>query len=212
VTHSSLIDMTTVGAGTKCPGGGTKIAVGLDNGDGTGIADDGILQTGEIDHTNYLCGVGPKRAFVTSTATQGNMGGLAGADARCQALANAANLPGVYKAWLSDSQASPLTRFTHSTLPYIRVDGSQIAADWASLIGSSHSGGISSDEFGTYLSTISIWTGTNDNGSAASTCNNWTSNDSMLNGTFGGSTYSSAWSNTGTHPCDFGTNMYCFEQ
>jgi hypothetical protein len=41
---------------------------------------------------------------------------------------------GVYKAWLSDSQASPLTRFTHSTLPYIRVDGTQIAADWAGLI------------------------------------------------------------------------------
>jgi hypothetical protein len=140
------------------------------------------------------------------------MGGLAGADARCQALANAASLPGVYKAWLSDSQASPLTRFTHSTLPYIRVDGTQIAADWASLISSPHSGGISADECGNYLPTISIWTGTNDDGSAGNTCNDWTTNSPAFIGTFGGSTYSSSWSNTGTHPCDVGTNMYCFEQ
>ena len=204
--------MTTVGAGAKCPGGGTKISVGLDNGDGVGTADDGILQTGEVDKTSYLCGLGPKRAFVTSTATDGNMGGLAGADARCQALANAASLPGVYKAWLSDSQASPLTRFTHSALPYIRVDGTQIAADWASLIGAPHSGGISADEFGNYLPTIAIWTGTNDDGSAGDTCNDWTSNTSAYSGTYGGSTYSSLWSNTGAVACDYGTNMYCFEQ
>ena len=149
---------------------------------------------------------------MSSTANDGNMGGLVGADAHCQALANAASLPGVYKAWLSDSQASPQTRFTHSALPYIRVDGSQIAADWASLVGSPHSGGISSDEFGNYLPTISIWTGTNDNGTAGYTCNGWTSNDPADSGTFGGSTYSSSWSNTGFTGCDTGTNMYCFEQ
>ncbi len=201
-----------MGAGTKCPGGGIKIAVGIDNGDGTETADDGILQPGEIDQTSYLCATGPKRAFVSSTATDGNMGGLAGADARCQALANAASLPGVYKAWLSDSHASPQTRFTHSTLPYIRVDGSQIAADWAGLVGSPHTGGISADELGNYLPLISIWTGTNDDGSAGNTCNDWATNSAAFIGTFGGSTNSTSWSNLGTHPCNFGTNMYCFEQ
>jgi hypothetical protein len=188
-----------------------KIVVGIDNGDGAGTAKDGILQVGEIDQTSYLCGIGPKRAFITSTATQGNMGGLAGADARCQSLADAAKLPGAYKAWLSDAQASPLTRFTHSALPYIRVDGTQIAADWASLISGALTG-IGMEENGVSLPTISIWTGTNDDGTGAANCNGWTSSDPSYTGVYGGSNYSSEWSNTGVFNCDFGTNMYCFEQ
>ncbi|MEO8905414.1 MAG: hypothetical protein ABI488_23115 [Polyangiaceae bacterium] len=43
-------------------------------------------------------------------------------------------------------------------------------------------------------------------------CNDWTSNSPSNVGTFGGSTYSPSWSNTGVHLCGFGTNRYCFEQ
>src|SRR5207248_2675590 len=43
-----------------------------------------------------------KRVFVTSVMYDGNLGGLAGADAKCQARATAASLSGTYKAWLSD--------------------------------------------------------------------------------------------------------------
>jgi len=42
-------------------------------------------------------------AFVTSTTYTANLGGIAGADAKCQARANAAGLPGTFKAWISDS-------------------------------------------------------------------------------------------------------------
>ena len=42
-------------AGDNCQFGGTKISMGLDNGDGGGTADDGVLQSGEIDTVYYVC-------------------------------------------------------------------------------------------------------------------------------------------------------------
>ncbi len=38
-----------------CSGGGTTVHSGLDNGDGNGVADDGILQNGEIDAVENRC-------------------------------------------------------------------------------------------------------------------------------------------------------------
>jgi hypothetical protein len=35
----------------------------------------------------------------------------------------AAGLPGTYRAWISDITGSPSTRFTKSTIPYVRRDG-----------------------------------------------------------------------------------------
>jgi cysteine-rich repeat protein len=45
-----------------------------------------------------------KKVFVSSQMYDGNLGGLAGADAKCQALADAANLTGTYMAWISTNQ------------------------------------------------------------------------------------------------------------
>jgi len=56
----------------------------------------------------------PKFAFVTTWEGDGNIGGLAAADAICQTEAEDAELPGTYKAWLSDSSSSPSTRFCPS--------------------------------------------------------------------------------------------------
>ena len=44
-----------VGSGRNCPHGGTAIQTGLDNGDGGGIASDGIIQDGEVDARAYDC-------------------------------------------------------------------------------------------------------------------------------------------------------------
>ena len=52
---SSLIAVTDEAAGSNCTVGGKKIDIGLDNGDGGGIAGDGIFQSGEIDSTEYVC-------------------------------------------------------------------------------------------------------------------------------------------------------------
>ena len=80
-----------------------------------------------------LCNGGNCRMFISSVDMNGNLGGLRGADATCQARATTARLPGTYKAWLSGSNDSPSTRFTQSTRPYVRVDGQVVANNWDEL-------------------------------------------------------------------------------
>lgn len=74
------------------------------------------------------------RVFVTSEAYNGNLGGVTGADAKCQALADAANLGGTYRAWLSASGQAANSRLIHSIHPYGLVDGTLIANDWDHLV------------------------------------------------------------------------------
>ena len=68
-----------------------------------------------------------KTVFVTNESFKGkNLGGLTGADGKCQAEADdpASIVPsGTYLAWLSDGTDSPDTRFTKSSHPYILPDG-----------------------------------------------------------------------------------------
>jgi hypothetical protein len=52
---SALFRITREGPGVSCPTGGQKIDVGLDNGDGSGVAGNGTLEAGEIDQTTYVC-------------------------------------------------------------------------------------------------------------------------------------------------------------
>lgn len=75
----------------------------------------------------------PRLVFVTSTAHSGALGGLAGADAICQMRAQAAGLPGMYKAWLADASQSPATRMTRSLGPYQLVTSAVIAQGWNDL-------------------------------------------------------------------------------
>ena len=80
-----------------------------------------------------LQGLYKKTVFVSSVSYKGNLGGLDRADAKCQALATNAGLPGIFKAWLSDSDRQPLYAFTHSPGPYVLVNGTKIADYWADL-------------------------------------------------------------------------------
>jgi len=53
---NSLVQTVTLPIGDpNCPEGGERIDTGLDNGSGGGIANDGILQPGEITSTSYVC-------------------------------------------------------------------------------------------------------------------------------------------------------------
>ncbi len=77
-----------------------------------------------------------KTIFVTSATFDSNLGGLTGADDKCQAEANgpASIVPsGTYLAWLSDGTDSPDTRFTKSSHPYMLPDGTKIAEDFTDL-------------------------------------------------------------------------------
>ena len=59
---------------TDCPLGGSRIEVGLDDGDGDSTPGDGVLQPGEVDITETLCNEGEEHEilYVTSVLFQGN--------------------------------------------------------------------------------------------------------------------------------------------
>src|SRR5262249_25298259 len=120
-----------------------------------------------------------KRVFVTSTTYDGNLGGLAGADAKCAARAAAAGLSGTYKAWLSSSTTSAASRLTHATVPYKRTDGVTVANNWTDLTDGALAVQISHDEFGHEVDAAGfVWTGTANDGSnlGGPPCCDWTCN------------------------------------
>ncbi|PCC68153.1 Myxococcus cysteine-rich repeat-containing protein [Nannocystis exedens] len=149
--------------------------------------DDGNQADG--DGCESDCSVTPaqKIIFVTSQMYTGNLGGLAGADARCQQLAEAAELPGTYLAWLSDVNASPASRMTKADVPYVLSNGTKVADNWADLTDDSLDAPINVTELGGPApigDTIcanggfaTVYTGTSASGTLISvnaTCKNWT--------------------------------------
>ncbi|MEO0605131.1 MAG: right-handed parallel beta-helix repeat-containing protein, partial [Myxococcota bacterium] len=53
--QSSLVDVVDEPAGNNCASGGVRIDAGLDDGRGGGLARNGILESGEVSATRYVC-------------------------------------------------------------------------------------------------------------------------------------------------------------
>jgi len=164
--------------------------------------------------------------FLTSVSYAADLGGLAGADAKCQALATSAGLPGVFKAWLSDATTAARDRLTHATVPYQRVDGMVVARDWSELtsgvmlenpifVTETGGGPPAQPRANCYPTT---WTDTDPYGGIENggDCQGWTSTADAGAGTWlgaSGSTYPT-WSagcfDNGA--CAFTAPLYCLEQ
>ena len=178
--------------------------------------DDGNVNDG--DGCSLSCTIEFKTVFLTSTSFNGNLGGLEGADAKCNDLAAEAGLPGSYKAWLSDSSTSVSQRFSH-TGPYILVDGTPVADSWSDLTDGYIINRISRDEKNApYASEQLVWTNTLPDGQKkydlnAYNCNNWMSSSSYYGGV-GSTSYSHFyWTNRNyTNGCYNPRKLYCFEQ
>lgn len=67
-------------------------------------------------------GVDYRRAFVTANTYNGNLGGVAGANAKCQAEATAASLPGIYKAYIS-GDIDAIDNLDYLRVPYRMLNG-----------------------------------------------------------------------------------------
>ncbi len=176
------------------------------------------------------CPIIPKTVFVTSTIHNGDLGGLTGADAQCQSLADNAGLSGTYLAWLSDDTDSPSTRFAQSTGPYARVDGVVIANDWADLTDGALQAPIRVDQNGNtvfpmppVVVPLAAWTGTFATGlpvdamGPGPTCENWTMSAGAPHffgiGQVGNTqSTSTAWSDATSLRCSDRGRLYCFEQ
>jgi hypothetical protein len=125
--------------------------------------------------------------FVTTTEYQANLGGLAGADQKCQDAADAAQLGGTWTAWLSDSTENAIDRIPDGQ--YQLLDGTQVADDKADLTDGRLKAEIILAENGQELPG-SVWTGTEANGNGTvSNCNNWTVNSSESVGDWGFNAY-----------------------
>lgn len=163
-----------------------------------------------------------KKVFVTSVAYDGNLGGLAGADSKCQIRATAANLTGTWKAWLSDSNTSAGSRLVHATVPYKLVDETLVANNWDDLVSGNLRHAINKTEINgdppnttSNSGAVTVWTYTQANGAmmvASKSCDNWTSN--LIKGHAGNvSSTSSSWTDyTSGGICSGTSVLYCFEQ
>ena len=159
-------------------------------------------------------------AFTTSSARNGNLGGLAGADALCQGLASAAGLPGTYRAWLSDSTGSPSTRFTRSTIPWVMPVGSTggviLANDWADLTDGSIDARFGMTEAGVSVPDNIPFTNTTGSGTEwnGNDCGDWTSALAGSSGAYGntGFTTEGVWTQSGSGgACNVLHRYYCFQ-
>lgn len=171
-----------------------------------------------------------KRVFITSNAYSGNLGGLDGADTKCQASADNAKLGGTWKAWLSDSTTSAASRLTHNTGPYKTLISGDIyiANNWDSLIDGSPLDvgvGIAADEFWNLKwYSYNVWSNTDIKGDintrpvipGTGNCSNWTSSSNSDSGRTGYATGESpGWSDAPSlyhQPCNASMRLYCFEQ
>jgi len=155
---------------------------------------------------------------VTSTTQAPTFGGVAGADAICQARASTAGLRGTFRAWISDSTSSASARLVHHTGPYYRVDGTMVrvvANDWTDLT-DTIAVALATDEYGVTQGNQMVWTATDFTGAyTGSSCSNWTSASSALTTTVGnssaGTTLWTAWNTS--YQCSTGsTRLFCVEQ
>ena len=167
----------------------------------------------------------PKTIFVTSTTDHtGDLGGLAGADAICQGLADAPGsiVPeGEYVAVLSVIGVNASGRITPSSGPYIRPDGAPVASDFGALFAAFDAGGLDRtrdllnpviiNELGT-VSDVFVWAATSGSGVAdGPDCLGWLSGDGGEAGTGGSSNSVAAqWLDFFLAPCDApGRSLYC---
>ena len=163
-----------------------------------------------------------KKIFLSSVTYTGSLGGLAGADEKCQTLAQNAGLPGTFKAWLSDSVTAAKDRLTHAIAPYKRVDGATVASNWDDIVDGALTNPIYLTETGTLMGAgTSVWTNTDQDGSIHDPllnwhCANWTSNVASFKGHWGLSDGSDnyLWTNFNMTPatCDLQKRLYCVEQ
>jgi hypothetical protein len=215
-SEASDAPQDSVGDGSTVEGGG----VDAPTESGIDAPDDVPAQDGP-PLTHYV-------VFATSAAYMGNLGGLSGADQKCQTLAST-KLTGTFKAWLSDSNTSAATHLTtHGALPYVLVDSTLVANNWTDLTSGTLQHMIDLDESGNQVASADmcsgfgghyVWTDSNDDGTifnTAQSCLNWTSAASTDNGSTGSASLNQAtsyWSNwCNLQSCNTPASLYCVQQ
>ncbi|MBE7447549.1 MAG: hypothetical protein HS111_01265 [Kofleriaceae bacterium] len=149
----------------------------------------------------------PHLVFVTSTTTTGALGGLAGADARCQTLAASVGLGGTYRAILADEHQSVFQRIAIGG-PVRNLQGTVLAADAATFFAGTDLLPNSVTERGEQLTEPTVaWIG-----GGTLSCAGWTSDSASVSG---GLTFVTAnqWSRlTANTSCIASVRLQCISQ
>src|SRR3989344_3863557 len=168
-------------------------------------------------------------AFSTSTTYTGNLGGVTGADSKCQARANAAGLGGTYTAWISQSATTePRDRGLSAcasagagSAEWRETDGTTVTVNnWADLTDGSIDNSINRNENGSAdCGSTYVWTCTTSGGilhqycseTPIWDCTNWSSAVSSNQGMTGQCTSATYWTDLGELTCDPTLHLYCFQ-
>lgn len=154
------------------------------------------------------------KVFITSTSYNGNLGGLSGANSKCQSRAQAAGLTGTYKAWVSTANSEPKNWIPNAK--YILINGTTIANNKTDLLDGTIQNKINKNEMGNTVSWKNTYTGTYATGDGTSyTCNNWTSSSSSSYGDIGSTENITTWWSqkpSARSQCNVVTRrLYCFQ-
>ena len=161
-------------------------------------------------------------AFVTSQTWNGILGGIAGADAKCQAAATGAGMSGTFRALVATGSGdAPAARFENvgTTSPFYTPNSSgaeiKIADNWSDLTDGNLDAKFEKTEAGGTASGTA-WTNVQATGihyssGSALSCTDWgnTSSNSGHHGNIGVTT--SSWMNGATGPCSALRSLYCFQ-
>jgi hypothetical protein len=150
--------------------------------------------------------------FVTSTTSTANLGGIAGADSVCQARAQSAGLAGTYRAWLSTTTASAISRLG-SASGWVRPDGKPVVNTTADLAAGKMFFPIRITESGGDALESSVHTATTSDGTLhpnSSTCNNYTAADNQQIEQGFSSGLASPFTAFGSATCGSTARLYCF--
>lgn len=118
----------------------------------------------------------PKRVFVTSSEYTGDLGGLVGADEKCQAAADSVSLGGAWAAWLSTSTVDAIDRIEGGG-PWVLVDRKTKVFNNRTNLLTTSLRAIDRDERGKSVPLARAWAGTDHGRATADTCSNWTSSE-----------------------------------
>ena len=182
---------------------------------------DDANQTDDDDCSNDC--VAPRVVFVTGQLYNGDLGGLAGADAKCAASALTGLLSGdvEWLAWLSDGTTSPTSpgrMDTTFTGYYKLTTGEVFAHGWTDIVDGMHDKpiGISQNQVPP-PAPLAAWSNTTADGASfgAEHCDGWTSPDLDVDGRFGDvSASDAAWTDAEVSnpiPCVSSFHLYCFQ-
>jgi len=173
-----------------------------------------------LEQKEARTGRATKKVFVTRNVFKGDLGGLAGADAKCAAAASDASLSGTYVAWLSGRSGGAMVRASErlAEARYELLDGTLVFDSKAGL-GAAAAAPIDVTELGQRIDLPSsyAWTGTLANGTPSPDyrCLDWSTADRYENGV-GGDVGRGAdeWSSSKrtTFACSDSLHLYCFEK